>query len=116
MHLDIPPPRQASQELAEAMKEIEALDRYPGLVEYLNAATRSLDPRRFYTSRERFELTLQGIDQNDMDLMTVDIHKIIRQKSKVESIKMLRGATGLGLREAKELVEEYAAKFNWFYG
>lgn len=38
--------------------------------------------------------------------LTPQLDDLIRRRRKIEAIKVLRGATGLGLKEAKDVVDE----------
>ena len=54
---------------------------------------------------------MQDNEESDLKTQDPDIAQLIHQHKKIAAIKLLRQRRGLGLKEAKEAVDEYARTY-----
>lgn len=67
-----------------------------------------IDRQREKVAAKQQELDTQRQAVADFtDRLTTDEHILMQQKQKINAIKAVRNRTGLGLKEAKELVEKF---------
>ena len=107
--------RAAEKEIRELVEELRVLDRWPAAAEYLEFVMGERDPRFYYTSRERLKLRLQGMEITSAYWELPLADNEIRKGNKVAAIKWVRQKTGMGLKEAKDFVENRAGQigFHW---
>jgi hypothetical protein len=64
------------------------------------------------TINKKIDFLFKHLDLTMLDIASNEVRKHVKQGRKIEAPKLLRQETGMGLKEAKEIIEEIEKSLN----